>query len=146
MKSYLIREEVLRGEAKEVVLDSDGVLNIGGRICVHKTGDLIRLILEGTIVLGIPSIWERQRCIMIRVSITGDIGMKRYITDFVSRCLTCQQVKLGGYDSIWVVVERLTKATHFIPVRVKYTAEKLAELYISQILRLHGVPVSILSD
>ena len=53
---------------------------------------------------------------------------------------------VGGYDSILVVVDRLTKSAHFIPVRVKYTAEKLAELYISQIVRLHGVPVSIISD
>ena len=51
---------------------------------------------------------------------------------------------MGGYDSIWVVVDRLTKSAHFIPVRVKYTTEKLAELYISQIVRLHGVPVSII--
>ncbi|XP_069152940.1 uncharacterized protein [Solanum lycopersicum] len=52
---------------------------------------------------------------------------------------------VGGYDSIWVVVDRLTKSAHFIPVRVKYTTEKLVELYISQIMRLHGVPVSIIS-
>ena len=45
---------------------------------------------------------------------------------------------MGGYDSIWVIVDWLTKSAHFIPVRVKYTAEKLAELYISQIVRLHG--------
>ena len=45
-KLCLIRDKILRGEAKEVVLDSDGVLRIGGRICVPKTGDLIRLILE----------------------------------------------------------------------------------------------------
>ena len=49
---------------------------------------------------------------------------------------------VGGYDSIWVVVDRLTKSTHFIPVRVKYTVEKLVEIYISQIVRLHGVPLS----
>ena len=53
---------------------------------------------------------------------------------------------VGGYNSIWVVVDRLTKSAHFIPVRVKYTAEKLAELYISHIVRLHGVPISIISD
>ena len=38
---------------------------------------------------------------------------------------------VGGYDSIWVVVDRLTKSAHFIPFRVKYIAEKLVELYIS---------------
>ena len=53
---------------------------------------------------------------------------------------------MGGYDSIWLAVDRLTKSAHFIPVRVKYTTEKLAELYISQIVRLHGVPISIISD
>ena len=53
---------------------------------------------------------------------------------------------VGGYDFIWVVVDRLTKSAHFIPVQVKYTTEKLVELYISQIVRLHGVPISIISD
>ena len=52
----------------------------------------------------------------------------------------------SGYDSIWVIVDRLTKSAHFIPVWVKYTAEKLAELYISHIVRLHGVPISIISN
>ena len=65
VKLCLIRDKVLSGEAKEAVLDSDGVLRIGGRICVPRTGNLIRLILEGSIVLGIPFIRERQRCIMI---------------------------------------------------------------------------------
>ncbi|XP_055814622.1 uncharacterized protein LOC129884331 [Solanum dulcamara] len=53
---------------------------------------------------------------------------------------------VGGYDSIWVVVDRLTKSAHFILVKVRYTADKLAQLYISYIIRLHGVPVSIVSD
>ena len=52
----------------------------------------------------------------------------------------------SGYDSIWVIVDKLTKSTHFILVRVKYTAKKLVELYISQIVRLHGVPISLISD
>ena len=50
------------------------------------------------------------------------------------------------YDSIWVIVERLTKSSHFIPVNVTYNAEKLAKLYISEVVRLHGVPLSIISD
>ena len=49
-------------------------------------------------------------------------------------------------DSIWVIVDRLTKSAHFIPVKVTYNAEKLAKLYISEIVRLHGVPRSIISD
>ncbi|KAA3488090.1 integrase [Gossypium australe] len=49
-------------------------------------------------------------------------------------------------DAIWVIVDRLTKSAHFIPVRSDFSLERLAELYISEIVRLHGVPLSIVSD
>jgi hypothetical protein len=45
-----------------------------------------------------------------------------------------------GYDSIWVIVDRLTKVAHFIPVKTIYSGAKLAELYISRIVCLHGAP------
>jgi hypothetical protein len=51
-----------------------------------------------------------------------------------------------GYDSIWVIVDRLTKVAHFIPVKTTYTVVKLAELYNSRIVCLHGVPKKIVSD
>ena len=51
-----------------------------------------------------------------------------------------------GHDSIWVIVDRMTKSAHFLPVRTTYTVDKLAEIYIQEIVRLHGVPLSIVSD
>ena len=51
---------------------------------------------------------------------------------------------LDKYDPFWVMVDRLTKSAHFIPVKVTYNAEKLAKLYISEIVRLNGVPLSII--
>ena len=51
-----------------------------------------------------------------------------------------------GHDSIWVIVDRLTKAAHFIPVRTNYSVEKLAKLYVENIVKLHGVPSRIVSD
>ena len=51
-----------------------------------------------------------------------------------------------GYDSIWVIVDRLTKVAHFIPVKTTYTGAQLAELYISQIVCLHGIPKKIVLD
>jgi transposase InsO family protein len=51
-----------------------------------------------------------------------------------------------GNDSIWVIVDRLNKVAHFIPVHTTYGREKLAKLYIDNILKLHGVPKSIVSD
>jgi hypothetical protein len=51
-----------------------------------------------------------------------------------------------GYNSIWVVVDRLTKVAHFIPMNTTYSGARLAELYISRIVCLHGVPKKIMSD
>jgi hypothetical protein len=50
------------------------------------------------------------------------------------------------HDSIWVIVDRLTKTAHFLPVHTTFTAKKYAEIYIEQIIRLHGVPKMIISD
>ena len=99
---------------------------------------------------------------------------------FVSKCLTCQQMKAEhqrpagllqplpiakwkweyvtvdfvvglprtqrGSDANWVVIDRLTKSDHFIPMRVRDSVDHLADLYIRDIVRLHGVPVTIVSD
>jgi hypothetical protein len=51
-----------------------------------------------------------------------------------------------GFDSIWVIIDRLTKVAHFLPVKVKYPVMAYAELYIARILSLHGVPKTIVSD
>ena len=106
--------------------------------------------------------------------------MKLDITDYVAKCLTCQQVKAEHqvpsgllqpikipewkwdqitmdfvtglpltqkkFDAVWIIVDRLTKSAHFLPVKIDYSLERLAELYIREIVRLHGVPTSIISD
>ncbi|XP_071906072.1 uncharacterized protein [Coffea arabica] len=62
--------------------------------------------------------------------------------DFVSGLPRTQR----GHDAIWVIVDRLTKSAHFLPINMKYPLEKLARLYLDEIIRLHGIPVSIVSD
>jgi hypothetical protein len=57
--------------------------------------------------------------------------------------LPCTQ---AGYDSIWVIVDRLTKVAHFILVNTNYSGAKLVELYMLRIVCLHGVPKRIVSD
>jgi hypothetical protein len=52
----------------------------------------------------------------------------------------------AGYDSIWVTVDRLTKVAHFIPIKTTYSGAKLAELHMSRIVYLHGVPKKIVSN
>jgi transposase InsO family protein len=52
----------------------------------------------------------------------------------------------SGYDSIWVIVDRLTKVAHFIPVKTTYSRPQVVELYMSRIVCLRGVPKKIVSD
>ncbi|GJV20028.1 putative reverse transcriptase domain-containing protein [Tanacetum coccineum] len=52
----------------------------------------------------------------------------------------------SGYDTIWVIVDRLTKSAHFLPTKKKDSMEKLTRLYLKEIMCRHGVPVSIISD
>jgi hypothetical protein len=51
-----------------------------------------------------------------------------------------------GYDSIWVIMNRLTKVADFIPFKTTYSGPQLAELYMSRIVCLHGVSKKIVSD
>ncbi|GJW32810.1 hypothetical protein Tco_0052842 [Tanacetum coccineum] len=52
----------------------------------------------------------------------------------------------AGYDSIWVIVDRLTKSAHFLPMKETDSTEKLTRLYMKEIVARHGIPVSIISD
>jgi adenylosuccinate synthase len=47
---------------------------------------------------------------------------------------------------IWVVMDRLTKSTHFLPIKTTYDMSRLAKEYVDEIVQLHGVPVLIISD
>ena len=62
--------------------------------------------------------------------------------DFVSGLLRSQR----GHDSIWVIADRLTKSTHFLPIRTTDSIDSLSRLYIREIVRLYGVSISIVSN
>ncbi|GKB54684.1 putative reverse transcriptase domain-containing protein [Tanacetum coccineum] len=51
-----------------------------------------------------------------------------------------------GHDAIWVIIDRLTKYAHFLPIREDFKTDKLARLYLNEIVARHGVPVSVISD
>ena len=62
--------------------------------------------------------------------------------DFVTHLLWTSR----GHDVVWVIVDRLTKLTYFLVVRMTFTLEEFCRLYIREIVRLYGVLVSIVSD
>ncbi|GKB77256.1 reverse transcriptase domain-containing protein [Tanacetum coccineum] len=62
--------------------------------------------------------------------------------DFVTKLLRTS----SGHDAIWVIVDRLTKSAHFLPMREEYKMDKLARLYLNEIVARHGVPILIIYD
>ena len=62
--------------------------------------------------------------------------------DFMVGLPRCQ----SGYDAIWVIVDRLMKSAHFLPMKNSDSIEMLAELYEKEIVRIHGTPISMVSD
>ncbi|KAA3466091.1 DNA/RNA polymerases superfamily protein [Gossypium australe] len=164
----------------EFRVDSDDCLRLRDRICVMRNSELIQLILNEAHNSRLAVHPGSTKMYNYLKQFYWWHGMKRDISEFVSRCLVCHQVKaehqvsssllqpimipewkwerikmdfVSGLplaprkkDAIWVIVDRLTKSAHFVPVRTDYSLEKLAELYTSEIVRLHGVPLSIVSD
>jgi hypothetical protein len=55
-------------------------------------------------------------------------------------------LKAHKFDSIWLIIDRLSKSAHFIPVHTNYNVQKYAEIYIAHVLCLHRVPKMIISD
>ncbi|GKB31141.1 reverse transcriptase domain-containing protein [Tanacetum coccineum] len=64
------------------------------------------------------------------------------IMDFVTKLPKLSQ----GYDTIWVIVDRLTKSTIFVPMRETDPLEKLARMYLKEVVTRHGIPISMIFD
>jgi hypothetical protein len=67
---------------------------------------------------------------------------ERIAMDFITKLPRTQ----SDHDSIWVIVDRLTKSAHFLPIKENYPMERLARLYLKEIVSRHGAPISIISD
>ena len=162
------------------MIDEEGVLRLGTRLCVPDVDDLRKELLEEAHYSAYSVHPDSTKMYHTLKDTYWWNEMKKDIAEFVSKCLTCQQVKLehqrlagllqplpilewkwdmiamdfvtglprttGGFDSIWVIVDRLTKSAHFLPVKKTYSTDRLVRLYVSRIVCLHGVPVSIVSD
>nr|GFA19892.1 putative nucleotidyltransferase, ribonuclease H [Tanacetum cinerariifolium] len=74
--------------------------------------------------------------------IRADLSYDEISMDFVTGLPQTQK----RHDAIWVVVDRLTKSTHFLPIRKDYSVSKLAEIFQQEIVRLHGTPSAIVLD
>ncbi|GJR78974.1 retrotransposon protein, putative, ty3-gypsy subclass [Tanacetum coccineum] len=164
---WAIVQNVEDGKHTEFSVDDDGVVWFEDRLCVPNDQALREKVM--TEAHSSPFTIH-----------PGSTKMKQDVATFVSKCMTCQQVKIEHqrasgllqpleipmwkwdeismdfvtglpttqkrHDAIWVVVDRLTKSAHFLPIRKNYGISKLAEIFRQEIVRLHGTPTSIVSD
>ncbi|GJS00429.1 putative reverse transcriptase domain-containing protein [Tanacetum coccineum] len=123
LKEENIKAENLRGMDKAFEVRPDGTRCIKNRSWLplfecHKPSDLL-------VQLEIP-MWKCERIMM----------------DFVTKLPKTS----SRHDTIWVIVDRLTKSAHFLPTRETDSMETLTSLYIKEIVSQHRVPISIISD
>ncbi|XLS75404.1 hypothetical protein HN51_032269, partial [Arachis hypogaea] len=169
-----------QGKRWGVSEEKDGLWRFKGRIIVPDVGTLRQDILKEAHKSGFSIHPGSTKMYRDLKAMFWWPGMKNDVAEYVSKCLTCQKVKIehqrpsgmlqpleipqwkwesiamdfvsglprtrAGFDAIWVIVDRLTKSAHFLPIRMTYTLEELARLYIKEIVRLHGVPATIISD
>ncbi|GKB27711.1 putative nucleotidyltransferase, ribonuclease H [Tanacetum coccineum] len=177
---WAIVQNVEDGKHTEFSVDDDGVVWFEDRLCVPNDQTLREKVMTEahsspfTIHPGSTKMYRDLK------QYFWWNGMKQDVATFVSKCMTCQQVKIEHqrasgllqpleipmwkwdeismdfvtglpttqkrHDAIWVVVDRLTKSAHFLPIRKNYGISKLAEIFQQEIVRLHGTPTSIVSD
>ena len=177
-KIAAIISQIGNGKETEFTENEDGVLYYKDRVCVPNDSELKKAILEeahnGSFAMH-PSSTKMYQDLKV---LYWWSGMKRDVSEFMTKCLVCQKVKAKHqvpsgllqpiripewkwdritmdfmvglpltrrkHDSVWVVVDRLTKSADFLLVRTDYSLDKLAELYIKEIVLLHGILISII--
>ncbi|TYK26678.1 pol protein [Cucumis melo var. makuwa] len=140
---YLVekRQLVEAGQGEDFSISSDDGLTFDRRLCVPEDSAIkTELLIKAhnsplTIHPGSTKMYQDLR------RVYWWRNMKREVADFVRLPRT-----LKGYTVIWVIVDRLTKSAHFMLGKSTYTASKWGQLYMTEIVRLRGVPVSIVSD
>ncbi|KAL5545109.1 hypothetical protein UlMin_008893 [Ulmus minor] len=121
---FRIREAVENGTNKEFSISTDGVLSLKGRICIPEDEELRNQLLTEahatpySVHPGATKMYKDMK------KAFWWSGLKKDVASYVAKCLV----------------------SHFLPIKITYSLEQLADLYVKEIVRLHGVPISIISD
>nr|GEW77837.1 retrotransposable element Tf2 [Tanacetum cinerariifolium] len=146
--------EDLCGMIKKLKPRTDGTLCLNGRSWIPCQGNLRELIMNEShkskylIHHGSDKMYQDLKKLYWWPNIKGEIAT------YVSKCLTCAKVKaecqkpsgLLVQPVIPVIVDRLTKYAHFLPIKKTDSMEKLTRQYLKEVVSRHGVPISIISD
>ncbi|GJU32989.1 putative reverse transcriptase domain-containing protein [Tanacetum coccineum] len=127
---------------------ADGTLCLKNRIWIPCFGDLRALIMHEShkskysIHPGSDKMYQDLK------KLYWWPNMKVEIATYVSKCMTCAKLPktTSGQDTIWVIIDRLTKSVHFLPMKETDSMKKLTRQYLKEVVSRHGVPVLIIFD
>ncbi|GJU61519.1 reverse transcriptase domain-containing protein [Tanacetum coccineum] len=137
-----------RGIDEMIELRNDGVLYYLDRIWVPLKGDVRTLIMDEAhkskyfVHPGSDKMYYDLRDSLLQQPKIPKWKWEGIAMDFVTKLPKTS----SGHDTIWVIMDRLTKSVYFLPMREDYKMERLARLYLNEIVARHGVPISIISD
>ncbi|GJT14586.1 reverse transcriptase domain-containing protein [Tanacetum coccineum] len=145
--------EWLRGLERHFEQRDDGEIYFFDRIWIPSVGDVRKLIMDEahtsrySVHPGADKMYYDLRDLywwpgFLQQPEIPEWKWEKITMDFVTKLPKSS----SGHDTIWVVVDRLTKSAHFLPIREDYKTEKLAKIYTNEIVARHGVPVSIILD
>ncbi|GJT63775.1 putative reverse transcriptase domain-containing protein [Tanacetum coccineum] len=133
--------EMLRGLDKQMEHRSDGAWYYLDRIWALLTGNARTLIIDEAHKSKYSAEHQRPSGLLQQPEIP-ESKWERISMDFIMKLPRTS----SRHDAIWVIVDRLTKSAHFLPMREDYKMDRLARLYLNEIVARHGVPISIISD
>ncbi|TYK29838.1 DNA/RNA polymerases superfamily protein [Cucumis melo var. makuwa] len=127
------------GQGEDFSISSDDGLTFEGRLNMKR--EVADFVSRCLVCQQVKAPRQRPAGLLQPLSVPG-WKWKSVSMDFIMGL----PKNLKGYTVIWVVIDRLTKSAHFVPGKSTYTASKWGQLYMTEIVRLHGVPVSIVSN
>ncbi|GKC97356.1 putative reverse transcriptase domain-containing protein, partial [Tanacetum coccineum] len=149
-KEENFRTEDQCGMIKKLEPRADGTLCLNGRSWIPYFGDLRELIMHKlhkskySIHHGSDKMYQDLKKLYWWPNMKAEIATywENITMDFVTKL----PKKTFGQDTIWVIVDQLTKSIHFLPMKKTNLMEKLTRQYLKEVVSRHGVPVLIISD
>ncbi|GJZ05517.1 putative reverse transcriptase domain-containing protein [Tanacetum coccineum] len=148
LKLSKFSEALHLGTEKSLEPHTDGTLCLNGRNvkeaicwCPNMKADIATYVSKCLTCAKVKAEHQRQSGLLVQPEIP-QWKWDNIMMDFVTKLPKSSQ----GYDTIWVIVDRLTKSAIFIPMRETDPLKKLARMYLKEVVTRHGIPVSIICD
>ncbi|KAJ9545164.1 hypothetical protein OSB04_024871 [Centaurea solstitialis] len=151
LKADNLKKETLHKMEKEFEEKMDGLRYFKGRVWIPKVDQSRTMIMDEahqsrySIHPGSDKMYKGLKEHYWWPGMKKDIATYKWERISMD-CVTKLPKTKKGHDSIWVIVDRLTKSAHFLPIRESFSIDRLAKLYVHEIVMRHGVPISIISD